>query len=271
MRIAVNGVNYHVETAGEGRPLLLLHGFTGSVRTWDRFVPDWSRLWRTVAVDLIGHGGTDAPEDPDRYTMEQTVRDLTGILDALGIAEAAVLGYSMGGRAALSLAMLQPDRVSGLILESTSPGLETPEERQARIRQDEALAERILREGLERFVDYWENLPLFAGLKRLPPELQQRIRDQRLSNRPLGLANSLRGMGTGRQPSWWASLRSLPMPVLLLAGEQDAKFMDIAGRMGSAIPHATFVAVPNAGHTVHVEQAELFDTIVKEFLSGIPW
>jgi len=270
MRIAVNGVNYHVEAVGAGRPLLLLHGFTGSVRTWDRFVPDWSRTWRTVAVDLIGHGETDAPEDPERYTMEHTVRDLVGILDALEIADATVLGYSMGGRTALSLAMIWPERVSGLILESTSPGLETPEQREARIRQDEALADRIMREGLERFVEYWENLPLFAGLKRLSPELQQHIRFQRLRNRPLGLANSLRGMGTGRQPSWWASLASLPMPVLLVAGEQDAKFMEIAERMVSAIPHAEFVPVPNAGHTVHVEQAELFDTIVKEFLSGIP-
>jgi len=127
-----------------------------------------------------------------------------------------------------------------------------------------------MREGLERFVEYWENLPLFAGMKRLPPELQQRLRVQRLRNRPLGMANSLRGMGTGRQPSWWPSLASLPMPVLLTAGEQDAKFMDLAERMVSVIPHASFVPVPNAGHTVHVEQAELFDTIVKEFLSGIP-
>jgi 2-succinyl-6-hydroxy-2,4-cyclohexadiene-1-carboxylate synthase len=265
----VNGVTYHAETAGRGEPLILLHGFTGSAASWEPFIPDWSRRYRIVAVDIIGHGSSDAPPDVSRYSMEHAVDDLAALMDALDMDAAAVLGYSMGGRLALSLAALKPEKVRALILESSSPGLSAAEERLERARQDEALAGRIEREGLEWFVAYWENLPLFQSVKRLPQEIQERIRRQRLNNRALGLANSLRGMGAGAQPSWWEHLPLLPMPVQLIAGEWDGKYMAIARRMQEMIPRCRFTPVAQAGHMVHVEQAQIFDKIVMEFLEQV--
>lgn len=266
MRVKVNGIELHAEVSGEGPPLLLLHGFTGSCRSWDRFIPAWSKFRRVIAVDLIGHGESDAPEDPGRYAMEHAVEDLAALLDALGADSAEVLGYSMGGRVALSMAVLRPDKVRALLLESSSPGLPTAAEREERVLRDERLAGRIEREGLEWFVPYWESLPLFEGVKRLPPEAQQRIRSQRMRNRPHGLACSLRGMGTGKQPSWWDRLHELPMPVILVAGEEDGKFHSIAERMRMCIRRCTFIPVPEAGHLVHVEQASTFDTIVRNYM-----
>lgn len=266
MNTETNGVRLHVEVSGEGPALLLLHGFTGSTRTWDRFIPEWSERYRTIAVDVIGHGQSDSPQDRSRYSMQHAVQDLAAVLDQLHIEQAAVLGYSMGGRLALSMAVLQPHRVRALLLESSSPGLKTEEEREARVRQDEALADRIEREGIERFVDHWENLAMFQNLKRMPPDVQRNIRSERLGNRPIGLANSLRGMGTGAQPSWWHALDSLNMPVLLTAGEEDEKFYRIAHEMKSIVSDCTFVPVKQAGHTIHVEQAEIFGTIIKEYL-----
>lgn len=270
-RIEANGLSYHVETAGEGAPLLLLHGFTGSAAAWHPFLPDWSRRFRTVAVDLPGHGRTGAPRDSARYRTEAAVDDLCRLMDRLSIGRAAVLGYSMGGRLALSLAMLRPERVAALILESSSPGLASAEERVARVKQDEALADRIEREGIERFVDYWENLPLFASVKRLPDDVRERLRRGRLANRTHGLAGSLRGMGTGVQPSWWHRLPELNVPVQLITGERDAKFRGIAERMQRALPDCRLAVVPDAGHLVHVEKPELFATIVVNFLLSIPW
>lgn len=266
MRIQVNGIGLNAEVSGDGPPLLLLHGFTGSARSWDRFVPAWRERHRVIAVDLIGHGESDAPGDAARYTMEHAAGDLAAVLDALEIEAAAVLGYSMGGRTALSLAALHPERVSALLLESASPGLRTREEREARMRQDEALAMRIEQEGIEAFVQYWENIPLFQSLQSMPEELRLRLRAQRLRNSAQGLAHSLRGMGTGRQPSWWDELARLPMPVLLTAGEWDEKFVGIARLMEAAIPRSAFVPVQRAGHMVHVEQAEIFDKIIIQFL-----
>ena len=265
----INGVHWHVESRGDGIPLLLLHGFTGSSRTWDPFLPFWNGRFRTIAVDIVGHGKTDAPGDPSLYTMERTVDDLAAILDRLEVDKAAVLGYSMGGRLALSFAVLRPERVRGLVLESTSPGLKTEEERKARRKQDEELAERIEKNGIEWFVNYWENIPLFRTVKRLPADVQQKIREDRLRQRPEGLANSLRGMGTGAQPSWWDRLETIPAPVLVMAGELDEKFVGIAREMVPRLARATFVAVKDAGHAIHAEQAETFRSVVQDYLETL--
>ena len=249
---------------GEG--ILLLHGFTGGVSVWREHAPVLARHATVVAVDLIGHGHSDAPGDPARYSMARCVADLLAVLDHLGLARVAVLGYSMGARVALHLAAAAPDRVSALILESGSPGLAAEEERRARRDSDEALAARIERDGVERFVDYWEALPLFATQRQAPPAVQIVQRQQRLSNSATGLANSLRGMGTGAQASLWNCLCELHMPTLLIVGALDDKFGAIGRAMAAALPRARLAIVLDAGHTVHLEQPEEFDRLVTDFL-----
>jgi 2-succinyl-6-hydroxy-2,4-cyclohexadiene-1-carboxylate synthase len=263
-----NNVQLNVEIAGEGEPLLLLHGFTGSVETWKPFIPYWSNDLKLIMVDVIGHGNSDIPEDPDRYTMERAAGDLANVLDYLDIAKIHLLGYSMGGRLAISFAILFPDRVKSLALESSSPGLQTLQERQDRVKKDRALAERIEREGIKAFVDFWERIPLFASQRELPESFQDNIRKQRLQNNPIGLSNSLRGMGTGRQPSWWEQLTALTIPVLLLVGEKDIKFCSIAEQMDNLLERAKIYKVPQSGHAIHVEQPRIFGTIVSEFLQN---
>jgi 2-succinyl-6-hydroxy-2,4-cyclohexadiene-1-carboxylate synthase len=269
MQIQVNGIKLHVEISGDGPPLLLLHGFTGSCRTWDPFLHSWTKSNRVIAVDIIGHGESEAPVDPARYSMENGVEDLAALLDYLEIGEVSVLGYSMGGRLALSFTVLQPARVRALLLESSSPGLKTSGEKEARAAQDEKLAERIELEGIGWFTEYWENIPLFQSLKRLPEEVQLKINRQRLNNQSIGLANSLRGMGTGAQCSWWNDLKALQMPVLLIAGEQDEKFCQIAREMETLFANGSLITIPQAGHMIHVEQAEMFDTIVRNYLTSV--
>ncbi|PTX63353.1 2-succinyl-6-hydroxy-2,4-cyclohexadiene-1-carboxylate synthase [Melghirimyces profundicolus] len=268
MRMEVGGVRYRVETDGEGPALLLLHGFTGSVKTWQPFRSSWNRHVRTVGVDLLGHGGSDAPSDPGRYAVERVTEDLAEILDRLEIRRAHVLGYSMGGRLALSFALLRPERVESLILESSSPGLSSRKERKIRRERDEALAGRIERDGVEAFVRYWEELPLFATQKRLPQTVRRAIREERLAQRAAGLAGSLRGMGTGVQPSWWDRLEELRAPVALITGEEDRKFCRIAAAMEARLSRVRRYTVPRAGHAVHVERPRLFDTIVLEWIQG---
>ncbi len=239
-------------------PLLLLHGFTGSSESWAPLLPALSEHFRVLAVDLPGHGRARALDDIAAYAMPRVVDELAQLLDAQGTAPAYVLGYSMGGRVALALAAHAPDKVQQLILESASPGLATAEERAARIAADEALAARIEAHGVEAFVDEWQCLPLFASQRTLPAEVRQRVRAQRLRNHAHGLALSLRGMGTGAQPSLWDALPSLRMPVHLLAGAHDAKFVAIAQSMARALPNAALTVIPNAGHTVHLEAPDVW-------------
>ena len=266
MYILLNDITLNVETWGTGQPLLLLHGFTGSAAAWGELAEQLSSYRRVLAVDLIGHGRSSAPADPGRYTMERCVADLVALLDRLEIESADVLGYSMGGRVALQLAAAAPARVGALVLESSSPGLAGPAECQARIAADDALADAIERDGLAAFVERWEQLPLFASQAALPGEVRARQRAQRMRNNPVGLANSLRGMGTGRQSSLWDRLPHIAVPTLLIAGDLDQKYCAIAGQMAQSLPNAQKVIVPNAGHTVHLEQPELFVELVLEFL-----
>jgi len=266
-RIAVNGVDLNVETAGDGFPLLLLHGFTGSAATWRPLAPEWA-AFRTIAVDLIGHGASDAPADEARYTMEPCAIDLTALLDALGVGRAAVLGYSLGGRVALHLALAAPARVAALVLESASPGIEDAAERDARVAADRALADDIERDGIEAFVDRWERLPLWSTQAALPADVRASLRAQRLANDARGLANSLRGMGAGAQASLWDRLGELRMPVLLIAGGLDAKYRDIARAMQQRIDGARVEIMEGAGHAVHLERPAAFASPVKEFLKS---
>ncbi len=269
--ILVNGVCLNVETAGAGTgpPLLLFHGFTGSAANWRAHVEGFAQHFTIIAVDLPGHGESDSPDDPARYRMEHCLEDLIAVLDQLQpkLQQVNLLGYSMGGRVALHFAAAHPERVSKLILESASPGLSDPAERAARVASDNALADFIEQAGLEAFVDRWESLPLFASQARLPAEVSAGLRAQRLLCNPRGLAHSLRGLGTGIQSPLWDRLPEVRVPTLLIAGELDTKFMNIARAMAESLPNARLEIVPEAGHTAHLEQPEVFDRLVLDWLS----
>lgn len=270
----VNAVEYYYEIDeplrdGMAQPptLLLLHGFTGSTVNWAPYQPLFATTYRTIVVDLLGHGQTEAPADPARYTMEHSANDLAGLLTTIAPGPVNLLGYSMGGRLALYFAVHYPYLVQSLILESASPGLADAEDQQARMRSDEQLAIAIETQGIAAFVERWEKLPLFATQQTLPATVQEQLRAQRLHNRPLGLANSLRGMGTGRQPSLWDQLSTITAPTLLLAGELDQKFKVIANQMATYLSHATVAVVPEAGHTIHLEQPAVFQAHLLNFLT----
>ncbi|NCU17788.1 2-succinyl-6-hydroxy-2,4-cyclohexadiene-1-carboxylate synthase [Pallidibacillus pasinlerensis] len=264
--IDLNGINYSYFVAGKGEPLLLFHGFTGTKNTWKPFINYWSDYFRVIAIDLPGHGDTESPESINRYKIESVVEDIHTFLEKLKIDKAHLLGYSMGGRFALSFAILHPVKVHSLILESSSPGLKSAEARYQRVEQDNKLAQMIEDKGIIHFVNYWENIPLFQSQKRLSKEMQAQIRKERLSQNPKGLANSLRGMGTGVQPSWWNKLDELQFPTYIITGELDEKFCKIGQEMIKKIPKGEILTIFDAGHAVHVEKRDKFGKIVLDIL-----
>jgi len=274
MFVQVNSVRLGVEQRGEARKsdpaLVMLHGFTGSAAGWGRQLDTLAAYGlRIIALDLLGHGQSDAPDDPQRYTIEHCQQDILAALQELGVSKgrAILLGYSMGGRIALYAAFSGFFRA--LILESASPGLEDLVECEQRRISDEALATSIEREGVQPFIERWEKLPLFASHKTVPLECRETLRRQRLQNRATGLAQSLRGVGLGVQPSLYARLPTLQIPVLLIAGELDTKFTAIARQMVQALPQAQVRIIPGAGHTVHLEQPEEFVSLVGDFSLSI--
>src|SRR5690625_4895970 len=252
----VHDATYAYTIQGEGEVIVALHGFTGSTETWETCVKHWAKNFTVITLDLPGHGKTNT-ETP--RTMEILCDDLNSLLRELGFHKVHMLGYSMGGRAALSFAVTYPERVHTLILESASPGLKTEEERAKRMEADERLAGKLITQGIQHFTNYWEEIPLFQTQKQLSEKVQKNIRQERLSQSETGLAESLRYMGTGKQPSVWERLNELLMPVQLIVGEKDRKFVEINQEMKEQIKNAQLDIVEGAGHTVHVEQVEKLD------------
>ncbi|MBF2367829.1 2-succinyl-6-hydroxy-2,4-cyclohexadiene-1-carboxylate synthase [Listeria welshimeri] len=267
----VNGQTYYVTNTvnGEKPVLLMLHGFTGSNKTFQESITHLEEHFSIVAPDLLGHGKTDSPDEIARYSIERIVDDLVTIIQELKIMQCFVLGYSMGGRVATAFASAHPEMVRGLILVSSSPGLAQKDLQESRVQADNRLADMLETEGIRSFVDYWEKLALFASQEVLSDELKKRIRLERLAQNPNGLAMSLRGMGTGKQPSYWNHLADFTFPVLLMTGSLDEKFEKIAQEMQQLIPNSTHVTVQNAGHAVYLEQPNIFLSQLTNWLEVI--
>ena len=240
-------------------PLLLLHGFTGSRADFvslRQLLPQYD----PIALDLPGHGDNPSPAP---YTMAHAAAAVVAQMEELvGKRPFNLLGYSMGGRLALYIALHYPDSIASLILESASPGLATAEARQQRRQRDNALADRIVQDGIVEFVNFWEKLSLWESQQQLSPQVRADLRHKRLQNDPHGLANSLRGMGTGVQPSLWSRLGELTMPIHLIVGALDHKFVAIAHEMAAAMGDVRLDVVAGAGHTVHLERPLMFQQLI---------
>jgi 2-succinyl-6-hydroxy-2,4-cyclohexadiene-1-carboxylate synthase len=235
--------------------VILVHGFTGSSASWgDRLIDGLtSGGVQPVLVDLPGHGRHAGKPDRVPFALDAA---LGSISEAGGEEPMPVLGYSMGGRLALAYAVRYPERVSHLIVESASPGLETESSRADRRASDETLAVRLETDGIGPFVELWEDLPVFASQRLLPQAVRAALRARRLLNDPHSLAAALRGLGTGALPSYWADLEGLKVPTLVLVGELDHRFVAIGREMAGLLPDARLAEVRGAGHAVHLERPD---------------
>ena len=265
--LSCRGVRLHVVAQGQGAPVLLLHGFTGSAVTMAGVARDLSRCHRVYRLDLVGHGRSEAPGSVACYRMPACVEQVAAALDGLGESAVAVLGYSMGARVALSLALRHPVRVRSLLLVGASAGLEQPDERAARIAADGMLAQRLRGEGLAAFVDQWLSQPLFASQRRLGEAFLRAARRQRLDNDAEALALSLEGMGAGAMPPLQGLLHRIAAPALLVAGAEDEKFCGLARALAGSMPAARVAVLDGAGHAAHLEQPAAFAALALEFFA----
>ena len=257
-------LSYFVE--GEGPPITLLHGFTQSGRSWREVISKMPAGWKWIVPDLRGHGETQTRQGSP-CSMDACMEDLLALWDALGVERTHLAGYSMGGRLALHVAARRPDRVLSLLTIGAHAGLEE-DAREGRRRGDEGLAERIEKEGIEAFVDYWGALPLFAGLERRGPSYVAQVRAERLQNHVAGLACSLRGMGAGTMEPVWNELGQVTFPCTFVAGQQDHGYVASARRLAATVRNGKFEIVPRAGHAVHQERPDAFARLLASHLAA---
>jgi len=267
--LRAGGISLHAVCEGSGPPVVILHGFTGSAAGMAEMAAGLRGDYRTVRIDLVGHGQSDSPDSVSAYSMESCVAQLADAARSLDLHRAHWIGYSMGGRAALALCARHPELAASAVLIGTRAGIAETAARAQRIRDDEALADRIERDGVPAFVDYWMALPLFASQSRLGCKSLATAREQRLANRAHGLANSLRGMGAGAQPFLGAHLAQLHTPICLVVGEEDNRFGAVAEGLARGLPHARVARIPAAGHAAHLENPNEFLRVTRRFLAEV--
>jgi len=224
--------------------LVLLHGFSGTRHAWDAVAAQLSpQRYLPLALDLPGHG--DAAEQVAPISFDSCVADVL----ANAPERFALCGYSLGGRVALHVALAAPERVTRLVLLSTSAGIDDGAERADRRAADRRLADELERIAFEQFIERWRTQPLFADD---PPEVGELAREDQRRNRPHALAAVLRGIGTGEMTPLWDRLGELTMPVTVVVGERDAKFRALGERMAALIAAAQLVVIPG-GHRLALE------------------
>ena len=237
--------------------LLLLHGFTGSPKSWD-FLPDRAAM-RSFSPALVGHLGADAgSEVVDFETEVDRLARLSAEAEPLH-----VVGYSLGARLALGLALRHPARVARLTLISGHPGLSSEAERVERRAADQRWCELLLTHGSLAFVDAWQAQPLWATQAGLDPATLSRKRRERLSHDPAGLSRSLRVTGLAEMPNYRERLAQIAVPLTLCAGALDTKFKSLAEQMAKAVAHADLTIVDGAGHDLLLERPEFITAVIR--------
>jgi 2-succinyl-6-hydroxy-2,4-cyclohexadiene-1-carboxylate synthase len=243
---------------GERQRLVFLHGFTQTHHHWHRCAAMIAERLDPepvlALIDMPGHGLSSS----ERLTIEQAAPLLPHLAG-----RGTYIGYSMGGRFALAAACLQPPQIERLVVIGANAGLDDPGDRAARRAEDDERANRIEQIGVDAFIDEWLSMPIFTGLG-----VDAADRSHRRRNTAAGLASSLRLAGTGAQQPIWPSLASLSIPVLVLAGEGDAKFRAIGERIAAAVPDGQFDVIQGAGHAAHSEQPEATAALIAGWLSG---
>lgn len=278
----LNGIRHFVRTAGAGvprfdeadapvpndrTPLVLLHGFMQDSRVWQPVMDELAQDRPVYALDFAGFGKSDAPEGNLPYRVEETVAGIRDLVALVGDADgrAHVMGYSMGGRMALSFVHEHADRTASLVLESAGMGADSPEARASVNARDAAWVERLRTCTIEEFVDYWEGLPLFASQKDMDPATRQFIREIRLSCDVGVLSRCIQGAGQHAMPYFAEAVRAFRMPILYIAGMQDEKYTKVA--LDLAAHGRAVCSLLACGHNVHLEAPDALCRHVRPFLA----
>ncbi len=252
------------------KPIVFLHGFAGNAEDWTFLFDNLCSLnYYPIALDILGHGLSSAPDDIFYYSEENLVLQLNSVINTLVQGKFILTGYSLGGRLALSYANNFKAKLNALILESATPGINEKSVRDERVKNDLIIAEKIKSGNLNDFFTDWYNLPLFNSLKNLPPEQFNLLVHKRTSNSVIGLANIMAGFSQGLMLPKWEILKDINTRTLLISGELDNKFTELNKKMNLLFPNSEHKIITDSGHIPHIENVSLFENYLLNFLRTI--
>ena len=252
----INGINLYYEDNGSGFPVIFTHGYAGTTKSWEGQVAAFSRKYRFIICDMRGHGQTDAPESLSKYTQDTVIEDIYQLLRHLGIRKSVVGGLSLGGYLTIHFYKQHPDMTAAIILMDTGPGYRTPEKARDWNQTRIDCARVLETQGMKGFMESeYSRLDYYTA-----PDVM-------MKHNPKGLANISRGVMIN--PWGLDILPDIKAPALIVCGDKDTAYIPAADYMARKIPDAKKVIVANAGHGVNIDQPQVFESTVLDFLDSL--
>ena len=265
-----DGVVLHSEAVGSGEPILFVHEFAGDHRTWEPQIRRFSRSHRCITYSARGYPPSRVPADPAAYSQRHAVDDAVAVLDAHSVGSAHIVGISMGGFCGLHLAMTHPGRVASLVVAGTGYGAR-PDELERFGRESDAIADQIEASGMAEFALRYMSGPSRVQLQNKDRRAWEEYTRWLAEHSGPGSANTMRGVQRER-PSLYAleaELAAIAAPVLIVAGDEDDGCLDTSVWLKRVIPRAGLAVLAKSGHTLNIEEPDLVNTLLADFLSRV--
>ena len=267
---ASDGIGLHWEESGSGTPILFVHEFAGDHRSWAPQVRHFAKSHRCITYAARGYPPSDVPRDVSSYAQARAVEDADSVLDAARAGKAHVVGLSMGGFAALHLVLTHPDRVLSAVVGGVGYGAQPEKQDQFR-KESNAIADAFQSQGSAVVAESYAVGPARVQLQNKNPEAWREFKDALAQHDATGAANTMLGVQATR-PSLYAmqeQLRVVRTPVLILAGDEDEGSLEASLMLKRAIPTSALLILPRTGHTLNLEEPELFNATVERFMAAV--
>ncbi len=268
--VASDGVELHAESVGGGDAILFVHEYAGDHRSWEPQIRRFSRSHRCITYAARGYPPSQVPADAGAYSQQRAVDDAVAVLDGLGVEAADMIGISMGGFAGLHLAMQHPARVRSLVIAGTGYGAHPSEAPRFR-KESEAIARLIEESGIESFARQYLSGPARVQFRNKDPRGWEQLVRELGEHAVDGAVRTMRGVQRQR-PSLYsleAELSGIAAPVLILAGDEDDGCLETSLWLKRSIPRSGLVVLPKSGHTLNLEEPDLVNAFIADFLSRV--
>ena len=270
MQVTSDGVKLYVEDSGTGIPVVFVHELAGDTRCWEQQVRFLGRRYRCVTYNARGYPPSEVPEDPDAYSQRQAVEDIANVMRGCGIDRAHVVGLSMGGYATLNFGIAHPEMARSLVIAGAGHGSD-PDKREAFFQDCMDLSERIQRLGMAEGIRHYANSAVRARYREKDPRGFEEFNRYFGEHSPLGTALTIRGCQMKRPTVYelGPAMAKLPMPVLVISGDDDAPCLEPALFMKRTIPDARLWVVPRTSHPINLEEPDAFNRALLDFFTAV--
>jgi len=265
-----DGIKLYYEEVGSGIPVVFVHEFAGDLRSYEMQLRYFGQRYRCIAYNARGYPPSDVPNDGDSYSQARARDDIRAVLDALKIEKAHIVGLSMGGFATLHFGFTYSDRARSLVVAGCGYGA-TPDKRAQFAEEAEAAAEKFERDGMAKAAEGYALGPTRVQFQNKDPRGWREFADQLKQNSTEGAARTMRGVQK-RRPSLFdlvEEMKTISVPTLIMTGDEDWPCLEPGILMKRTIPTAALVVMPNAGHTINLEDPAAFNQHIAEFFHTV--